>query len=156
MLVGDIVRVVKDQGLPADLLLLNSSETQGLCYIETANLDGETNLKLYQAIPETTHLTTEQDLANFTGSITAEPPNTRLYNFDGSLTLPDGQSFPLTAKQVLLRGCMLKNTDWVYPHSPFRCVVDSLISQLRGCYLLRTGNQIDAKCYSTAFKKNHS
>lgn len=114
VLVGDIVRVLKDEGFPADLLILNSSETQGLCYIETANLDGETNLKLYQALPETTHLATEEDLARFDAYITAEPPNTQLYSFKGSLTMNNGDTFSLTAKQVLLRGCLLKNTDWIY------------------------------------------
>lgn len=114
VLVGDIVRVMKDQGFPADLMILNSSENQGLCYIETANLDGETNLKLYQAVPETTHLVSEQDLSRFDAYITCEPPNTRLYTFNGMLTMASGEVFPLSAKQVLLRGCVLKNTDWIY------------------------------------------
>ena len=51
--VGDIVRVESEEPFPADLVLLASSEPEGLCYIETANLDGETNLKIKQAIPET-------------------------------------------------------------------------------------------------------
>eukprot|EP00026_Physarum_polycephalum_P000910 Phypoly_transcript_00911.p2 GENE.Phypoly_transcript_00911~~Phypoly_transcript_00911.p2 ORF type:complete len:506 (+),score=96.68 Phypoly_transcript_00911:78-1595(+) len=113
VLEGDIVQVFKDQAFPADLLILNSSETQGLCYIETANLDGETNLKLYQALPETTHLETPADLAALDAFITAEPPNTRLYSFTGTITI-NNEELSLSAKQLLLRGCMLKNTDWIY------------------------------------------
>lgn len=43
--VGNIVKIMENEYLPADLVILNTSEKKGVCFIETKNLDGETNLK---------------------------------------------------------------------------------------------------------------
>ena len=50
--VGQVVQIMNDQYFPADLILLKSSNSSGLCYVETKNLDGETNLKHKAAIKE--------------------------------------------------------------------------------------------------------
>lgn len=61
------------------------SEPQGLCYVETANLDGETNLKLRQGLPQTAHLLEASHLMGLTGRVECETPNRFLYQFTGNL-----------------------------------------------------------------------
>ena len=48
--VGDIIRLSSDDEVPADMLLLNASDEGGICYVSTASLDGETNLKQKQPV----------------------------------------------------------------------------------------------------------
>jgi phospholipid-transporting ATPase len=115
--VGDIVRVESEEPFPADLILLASSEPEGLCYIETANLDGETNLKIKQAIPETAHLVSHSELSRLGGRIRSEQPNSSLYTYEGTLTMQAGggeKELPLAPDQLLLRGATLRNTPWIH------------------------------------------
>lgn len=115
--VGDIVRVESEEPFPADLVLLASSEPEGLCYIETANLDGETNLKIKQAIPETADLVSPAELSRLGGKIRSEQPNSSLYTYEATLTVHTGggeKELSLAPDQLLLRGATLRNTPWIH------------------------------------------
>ncbi|ODV79377.1 putative phospholipid-transporting ATPase [Suhomyces tanzawaensis NRRL Y-17324] len=116
--VGDVVRVNNEEPFPADLLLLSSSEPEGLCYIETANLDGETNLKIKQATVETSSLVDPRDVVQelSKAEIVSEQPNSSLYTYEGNLKNfgPDGREIPLSPEQLLLRGATLRNTQWIH------------------------------------------
>lgn len=115
--VGDIVRVESEEPFPADLVLLASSEPEGLCYIETANLDGETNLKIKQAIPETANLVSQSELSRLSGRVRSEQPNSSLYTYEATLTTSAGggeKELPLAPDQLLLRGATLRNTPWIH------------------------------------------
>ncbi|KAL1305891.1 hypothetical protein AAFC00_004037 [Neodothiora populina] len=115
--VGDVVRVESEESFPADLVLLASSEPEGLCYIETANLDGETNLKIKQAIPETANIVSPADLSRLNGRIRSEQPNSSLYTYEATLTMQTGggeKELPLNPEQLLLRGATLRNTPWIH------------------------------------------
>lgn len=85
LLVGDIVKIMNNTFFPADLIILSSSEPQSMSFIETANLDGETNLKIRQAVPATARLLETRDLQSFNGTLECEPPNRHLYEFNGVL-----------------------------------------------------------------------
>ncbi|XP_044578260.1 probable phospholipid-transporting ATPase IA isoform X4 [Cotesia glomerata] len=112
--VGDVVKVHNNNFFPADLILLSSSEPQGMSFIETANLDGETNLKIRQAHLETANLIDTAELMNFHSNIQCEPPNRHLYEFNGVLREINKQSVPLGPDQLLLRGAILRNTKWIF------------------------------------------
>ncbi|ODA78810.1 hypothetical protein RJ55_06194 [Drechmeria coniospora] len=115
--VGDVVRVESEEPFPADLVLLASSEPEGLCYIETANLDGETNLKIKQALPETSSMVSSSELSRLGGRIKSEQPNSSLYTYEATLTMQSGggeKELPLNPEQLLLRGATLRNTPWIH------------------------------------------
>uniref|UniRef100_A0A8C6Q1U2 Phospholipid-transporting ATPase n=1 Tax=Nothobranchius furzeri TaxID=105023 RepID=A0A8C6Q1U2_NOTFU len=111
--VGDIVKVTNGQHLPADMVIVSSSEPQAMCYIETSNLDGETNLKIRQGLSLTAGLQTLEDLMSLSGRLECEGPNRHLYDFTGTLRLDNQNPVPLGPDQVLLRGAQLRNTQWV-------------------------------------------
>ncbi|XP_048144338.1 phospholipid-transporting ATPase ID isoform X2 [Corvus hawaiiensis] len=111
--VGDIIKLENNQFVAADLLLLSSSEPHGLCYIETAELDGETNMKVRQAIPVTAELGDTSKLARFDGEVICEPPNNKLDKFGGTLYWKENK-YPLSNQNMLLRGCVLRNTEWCF------------------------------------------
>ena len=71
--VGDIVKVEKDQEVPADLLLVHAPKD--IVFVSTMNLDGETNLKDRELCVTTLK---EKRLPDFFGSVTCDPANASL------------------------------------------------------------------------------
>lgn len=127
--VGALLYIQAEENVPADGLLLASGNDDGSAFVETANIDGETNLKP-KASPiitqkELTFLdhtvdaeearpSLRQDLSQcLVGFVAAEPPNANVHTFEGQLNLQSqSASIPLSAEQLLLRGSKLKNTPW--------------------------------------------
>ncbi|KAF9960353.1 hypothetical protein BGZ65_012446 [Modicella reniformis] len=112
--VGDILRVDQNDWVPADLVLLHSAGSEGGCYVETAALDGETNLKQRQALKATNDIIrTPEDIISFSGCAHTEQPNQDLYNFEGYMEIGREKN-PLSINQILLRGTILRNTPCIY------------------------------------------
>uniref|UniRef100_A0A8C6DRX8 Phospholipid-transporting ATPase n=1 Tax=Moschus moschiferus TaxID=68415 RepID=A0A8C6DRX8_MOSMO len=111
--VGDFVRLRCNETVPADILLLSSSDPDGLCHIETASLDGETNLKRRQVVRGFSELVSEFNPLTFTSIIECEKPNNNLTRFRGCIIHDNGKKAGLYKENLLLRGCTLRNTDAV-------------------------------------------
>ena len=112
---GDVVYVTEGEEVAADLVLLKSSDPAGDAYIQTANLDGETNLKQRTALDATQRLSVD-DLCRLHCTVECALPNKNIYAFDSTITLPSPQprTFPLTTAQLLLQATHLVNTAHVY------------------------------------------
>lgn len=108
--VGDIIKLERNDAVPADLVLLHADGLNGIAYIETMALDGETNLKAKQACPLLAKQCRSLDsLVRCNAHIVVEDPNIDLYNFDGRVTV-DGKTLPLTTNEIVYRGSVLRNT----------------------------------------------
>ncbi|KAJ6250449.1 putative phospholipid-transporting atpase [Anaeramoeba flamelloides] len=116
LMVGDLVFVEKDRVLPADIVVISTSDVQdNLCFIETSNLDGETNIKERVALKETTNYRNVESFQNLEGQLQIIPPNEQIYQFQGRLLLKGTEEYlPLTTNQLLLRGTTLRNSEWVW------------------------------------------
>ncbi|KAF5347357.1 hypothetical protein D9756_009903 [Leucocoprinus leucothites] len=84
--VGDLVVLEKNQRVPADMVLLHTSEGSGTCFIRTDQLDGETDWKLRVAVPETQKFQ-EADLTKLDAEIYADAPIKDIHTFIGTFTL---------------------------------------------------------------------
>ena len=113
LLVGDIVFLSTDVQIPADILILSTSADNG-CYLETKDLDGETDLKSRKAVCQL--IRSEEDIEQTRFYVDADKPEPDLYSFHGTLhsTSTLGESTePLSIDNLILRGCTLRNTSWV-------------------------------------------
>ncbi|XP_064979061.1 phospholipid-transporting ATPase 3-like isoform X2 [Musa acuminata AAA Group] len=128
--VGDIVRVKQDGFFPADLVFLASTNPDGVCYIETANLDGETNLKIRKALEKTWDYLAPEIADKFKGEIQCEQPNNSLYTFTGNLII-ESQTLPLSPNQILLR-VMMNSMSVPSKRSTLERKLDKLILTLFG------------------------
>ncbi|KAG6418117.1 hypothetical protein SASPL_120316 [Salvia splendens] len=109
--VGEVIKVSGNQTLPCDMVLLSTSDATGVAYVQTTNLDGESNLKTRYAKQETQMRTPV--VGNIGGLlIKCEKPNRNIYGFQANMEI-DGKRVSLGPSNIILRGCELKNTDWV-------------------------------------------
>lgn len=81
-----MIIVDKDERVPADLVLLRTSESSGAVFVRTDQLDGETDWKLKLAVPATQKLSTDHQLFEISASIYAEKPQKDIHSFIGTFS----------------------------------------------------------------------
>ncbi|KAH9539913.1 hypothetical protein CY35_15G081200 [Sphagnum magellanicum] len=108
--VGEMVKLLSNQSVPCDMVLLGSSDPSGVAYVETLNLDGESNLKSRYARQETADKHPES--GPISGALICELPNRNIYEFTAYMDL-NGLQVPVGPNNIILRGCEVKNTAWV-------------------------------------------
>ncbi|PSR73518.1 hypothetical protein PHLCEN_2v10630 [Hermanssonia centrifuga] len=116
--VGDIVLLRDNEQVPADIVVLSTSDPDNMCYLETKNLDGETNLKPRKAIRATSSVLSEDDIERMAFVLDSEPPHQNLYLYHGVLRYIDlmtreQKQESVTINELLLRGCTVRNTAWI-------------------------------------------
>uniref|UniRef100_A0A671SMV8 Phospholipid-transporting ATPase n=1 Tax=Sinocyclocheilus anshuiensis TaxID=1608454 RepID=A0A671SMV8_9TELE len=111
--VGDLVRLSCNEIIPADMVLLHSSDPNGVCHIETANLDGETNLKQRQVVRDLQQQGSEFVPENYSSHLECENPNNDLRRFRGFMEHPGKVRVGLHSENLLLRSCTVRNTETV-------------------------------------------
>ena len=127
-LLGELIIIKDNHPVPADTILLDSSLNEGVCYVETSSLDGEKAFKQKVASKSTRGIFYNkcnqgkkdvEFLSNFDlkGECICDSPNPDLNKLDGKVSLSIGrnpsQDFPITTSQLLLKGSILKHTEWV-------------------------------------------
>lgn len=110
--VGNIVKLECNESVPADIVVLSTSDTEGICYLETKSMDGESNLKLRKGPDETLWIKELRHCEQFCPKLILEEPNPAFGSFQGTLR-SDGKDTCLSTSNLLLRGCNLRNTEWV-------------------------------------------
>ncbi|KAL9624254.1 MAG: hypothetical protein Q9160_001501 [Pyrenula sp. 1 TL-2023] len=109
--VGDIIKLKRDEPIPADIVLLSSRilGEGSIAYVETIALDGETNLKRKHVVKSVAEAcTSPEKLIACSVEFITEDPNSDLSNFRGKVMVND-QPSPLTDNNVLYRGSVLRN-----------------------------------------------
>lgn len=112
--VGDFVKIYDDEPIPADIVICATSEEENVAFVETKNLDGETNLKSRSACPGLIHLRNAKACADPKNSfhIDCDRPDNNMYKLTATVVMPD-EKYPVDLGQTLLRGTMLRHTKWV-------------------------------------------
>lgn len=102
--VGDLITVEKNQRVPADMVLIRTTEKGAACFIRTDQMDGETDWKLRLALQSCQSLPSDAHLLDITAHIYAEKPSKDIHSFVGTFTM--------TGENAAEDSLSIENTLW--------------------------------------------
>lgn len=142
--VGDIVVVDENEGFPADICFLKSSNDSGLCFVNTMTLDGETNLKEKKCLSPSKEMSLHE-LSCLRGSIECDLPSRNLVAWSSRIYSNEFTGV-LGNDSLLLRGCILKNTKYivgvvVYTGHQTKIMMNGIDSAVKVSNIIRTMNK---------------
>eukprot|EP00475_Leptophrys_vorax_P016794 TRINITY_DN2330_c0_g1_i1.p1 TRINITY_DN2330_c0_g1~~TRINITY_DN2330_c0_g1_i1.p1 ORF type:complete len:1197 (-),score=323.51 TRINITY_DN2330_c0_g1_i1:49-3603(-) len=118
--VGDVLRVHKGEFFPCDVILLASSNHDNSCYVNTAELDGETAPKAKRSPRigiDGSANTAPEILSKLIGKVTATSPVARFDGFEGKLEAKVNGIEAVVGigdGQLCLKGSKVDNTQFIY------------------------------------------
>ena len=144
--VGDLVHINEHEEVPADCVLITSSNLNGNAFLNTMSLDGESSLK--EKI-KTQALKSVKDLNDFLSlnvKFYVDKPSISFVTWNANIDINSNVN-PINTKQLLLRGCVLKNTDWalavvIYTGPECKIVMNSKTARIKISELQSKMNKI--------------
>ena len=128
--VGNLIKVKRNEIIPADLFVICSSNKDNSFFLQTSNLDGESNLKQREVLKSTQKLFykmknkeenyLEKMLKGFEENgeencyIEVEQPNKNIYKINGNFIFNKNNKNYFDVKNTAIRGSILKNTNYIY------------------------------------------
>ena len=120
--VGDMLQCVEGDFCPADMVCLGTGDASKatVCWVNTKMLDGESDLKLRQAIPTVANAIAAggTDLGRLNIRVDYEAPDANVNSFEGHMEYFSAsagkKNHSVLCENLLLRGCQVKKTRQVY------------------------------------------
>jgi len=99
--VGDVLVLHAGQRIPADVVLLRTSDPKGSIFIKTDQLDGETDWKLRRSVASFQALQNDLQVLHLSGTLSAEAPKKNIYDFVGNFSFPNGATESLGLENTI-------------------------------------------------------
>ena len=116
---GEVIVIKENESVPADCLFLYSSNVRDdCCYVDCSNINGQSNYEKKNTVLEIDNFADESPVDYIKGlysrEVEFEKENKNFYSFKGTFGKEDGEKVSLKIDNLLLRGSVLRNTDYVY------------------------------------------